>query len=171
MTPITLPHADGDRIDQRDDIHRLSCIIRRYGNAAPAGLVKMLVAVDGSAVSLALATRVIEWQQKLNWASDVHLLLVQDFLGKEAAERNLEKAALADTEAVRQRLQDAGIGFCLHILMGDPAQRIIERAACLDAALILMGTRGHGPLSSVLLGSVAYKVVHESIRPVTLLRA
>ena len=171
MTSLTLPHADGDRIEQRDDIHRLSCIIRRYGNPAPVGTPKILVAVDGSEVSLALASRVIEWQQNLQWSFDVHLLLVQDFLGKEAAERNLEKSALAETEAVRRHLQDAGIGFCLHVLMGDPAQRILERASSLEAALILMGMRGHGHVSSIILGSVAYKVIHESSRPVTLVRA
>lgn len=55
--------------------------------------------------------------------------------------------------------------------MGNPAPAILERADELDATLILMGTRGHGPIGSVLLGSVAYKVVHGASRPVTLVRA
>lgn len=169
-TVMKLPTLDDERIEQRDEIGRLVGIVRHYG-AAPVAGPRILVAIDGTEVSNALADRVIEWQQKHHWAFDTHLLLVHDFLGKEAAERLLEEVALADTAAVRERLRAAGIGHTLHVLMGNPAPRILERAAAIDAAVILMGTRGHGPIGSVMLGSVAYKVVHEARRPVTLLRA
>jgi nucleotide-binding universal stress UspA family protein len=55
--------------------------------------------------------------------------------------------------------------------MGDPATRILERAAAIGATMILMGTRGQGRIAIALLGSVAHKVVYDSSIPVTLVRA
>lgn len=168
---IALPLADGEHHQQRDDIGRLIGLTYRYGSAAEAGIPRVLVPIDGTSVSTALMDHVIEWQQRFHWAFDTHLLMVRDFLGKEAAERLLEDTALADCASSLERLKAAGVAHTLHVLMGDPAPRILERAAAIKASLILMGTRGHGPISSVMLGSVAYKVVHASSLPVTLLRA
>ncbi|GMU42994.1 MAG: hypothetical protein AMXMBFR25_09800 [Lysobacterales bacterium] len=167
---IALPRADGECLKQRDDIQRLVGVIRRYGVPAPLDTPRILVPIDGSEVGDALVERVIEWR-RYGWSFDPHLLLVRDFLAKEAAERLLDEISCADTESARERLREVGIGHTLHVVMGTPAPRILERAAAVDAAMILMGTRGHGPIGSAMLGSVAYKVVHESTRPVTLLRA
>lgn len=168
---LTLPCADGERLEQRDDIGRLIGLVCRHGAPAATELPRVLIAIDGSEVSDALAERAVTWLQQYHWPFDVHLVLVRDFLGKEAAERLLEETARADSARVRDRLGQQGIGYTLHVLMGNPAPRIIERASALGAAMILMGTRGHGPIGSAMLGSVAYRVVHESTIPVTLLRA
>lgn len=169
--PILLPLVDGERHEQRDDIGRLIGLMFRHGAASAAGTPRVLVAVDGTEVSDALMEQLIEWQQRFHWNLDIHLLTVRDFLGKEAAERLLEETALADCASVLQRLKAAGVAHTLHVLMGDPAPRILERAAAIGASMIVMGTRGHGPISSAMLGSVAYKVVHASTIPVTLVRA
>ncbi len=169
--PILLPIADGERHEQRDDIGRLIGLMFRHGAASEPGTPRVLVAVDGTEVSDALIGQVIEWQQRFQWNFDTHLLLVRDFLGKEAAERLLEESALEDCASLLRRLGNAAIAHTLHVLMGDPAPRILERAAAIGASMILMGTRGHGPISSAMLGSVAYKVVHASSIPVTLVRA
>lgn len=168
---LQLPTRSGERIDERDDIERLIGLCLRFGDAPEPMAPRLLVAMDGTAVADALAQKLIDWRRDLGWSFDVHLLIVHDFLGKEAAERLLPESGIAATAAARALLDAAGIGHTLHVVMGPPAQRIVERAQALNAALILMGTRGHGPLGSVLLGSVAYKVVHDSDRPVTLLRA
>ncbi len=168
---IALPLADGDRHEQRDNIGRLVGLMFRHGTPAAVGIPRILIAVDGTEVSDALMDQVIQWQQQYHWSFDAHLLLVRDFLGKEAAERLLEETALADCARLLQRLRAATVAHTLHVLMGDPAPQILERAAAIGASMILMGTRGHGPISSAMLGSVAYKVVHASTLPVTLLRA
>lgn len=168
---LKLPSADGERLEQRDAIGRLIGLICRHGAPAAADMPRVLIAIDGSEVGDELVERALKWLQQYHWRFDVHLVLVRDFLGKEAAERLLEETARADSARVRERLSQAGIGYTLHVLMGSPAARIIERANALDAAMILMGTRGHGPIGSALLGSVAYRVVHESTIPVTVLRA
>jgi nucleotide-binding universal stress UspA family protein len=50
--------------------------------------------------------------------------------------------------------------------MGEPAQRILEEAARLRASGIVIGSRGLNTVQSLLLGSVAYKVMHLSPVPV-----
>jgi nucleotide-binding universal stress UspA family protein len=49
-------------------------------------------------------------------------------------------------------------------LAGDPAPRLIERSATLD--LLILGSRGYGPLRSVLLGGVSGPVVRGAHCPV-----
>jgi nucleotide-binding universal stress UspA family protein len=43
---------------------------------------------------------------------------------------------------------------------GDPAQRILERAASEGADLIVMGSRGFSDLKGLIVGSVSHKVSH-----------
>lgn len=170
QTPI-IPQRHGERIDTRDDIDRLVCVCVRHGHPLPAGTPRVLIAVDGTEISLELMRRLIAWQKVQHWSFEAHLLIVHDYMAKEAAERILADWGLEKTAAARALLDEAGLGHVLHITMGPPAQRILECAQLLDVAVIVMGTRGHGPLGSVLLGSVAYRVVQDADRPVTLLRA
>jgi nucleotide-binding universal stress UspA family protein len=165
------PSQPGERLLERDDIDRLTGLVERFG-AAPLGtLPRVLIAVDGTEVTEHLVAEALRWGQQYQWRAEVHLLFVHDYLAKEAAERLLPEVGMAETAGARAQLAAAGVPCTLHILMGNPAPRILERAAELDAALILMGTRGHGALGSALLGSVAHKVVQGADRPVTLVRA
>jgi nucleotide-binding universal stress UspA family protein len=52
------------------------------------------------------------------------------------------------------------------LLIGDPADAILERALQGGYDLIVMGTHGRSGMSRLLLGSVAEKVVRRSPRPV-----
>lgn len=45
------------------------------------------------------------------------------------------------------------------VFVGDPAQQILACADAMQADLIALGSRGHGRLVGLLLGSVAQKVV------------
>jgi nucleotide-binding universal stress UspA family protein len=49
---------------------------------------------------------------------------------------------------------------------GAPARRLAELAGRIDADLIVVGTRGHAPLTGVMLGSVTQQLLHEADRPV-----
>lgn len=52
------------------------------------------------------------------------------------------------------------------VAMGDPAQEIVAAAAALGAAMIVMGTHGHGLAARLVMGSVADKVLRHADRPV-----
>ena len=53
---------------------------------------------------------------------------------------------------------------------GDPAEEIIAFATEWGADLIVLGSRGHGRLAGLLLGSVAQKVLARAACPVLIMR-
>lgn len=63
-----------------------------------------------------------------------------------------------------------GIETKTELLVGNPADEIVAFADTIDADLIVVGSRGHGAIASVLLGSVSRCVLHESRRPVLVVR-
>jgi nucleotide-binding universal stress UspA family protein len=86
-----------------------------------------------------------------------------------------------DVDAFRQSLLQAAHnrmtsllatcpGATGEVLVGPPAARIVEAATAHDADLIVMGTRGRGALSSLVLGSVASRVVRTASCPVLTIR-
>jgi len=56
------------------------------------------------------------------------------------------------------------------VVRGRAASALIEEAAALQPDLLVIGTRGHGPLASVLLGSVSTEVVDHAPCPVLVAR-
>lgn len=50
---------------------------------------------------------------------------------------------------------------------GAPAEVIVEQAQKLGADLVVLGSRGHGPVGRWLVGSTTDRVVHHSRAPVT----
>ena len=60
----------------------------------------------------------------------------------------------------------AGLGVDILIDVGQPAGRILERAASLPADLIVMGTHGISGFEHLVLGSVTEKVLRKAACPV-----
>jgi nucleotide-binding universal stress UspA family protein len=52
-----------------------------------------------------------------------------------------------------------------------PAEALVALAQQHDARLIVVGTRGEGPLRAVLLGSTPHKLLHIADRPVVVVPA
>ncbi len=75
------------------------------------------------------------------------------------------------SEAIRKRLEavvppDENVQYEHRLLLGDPAEMIVQLADEEKADLIVMGTHGRSGLSRLLMGSVAEAVVREASCPV-----
>jgi nucleotide-binding universal stress UspA family protein len=141
---------------------------------------KILIAVDGSEHAGRAVEYVIARRARLPNPADleIHLLNVQMPLPSLAAEA-------AGAERVRQHHHDEGITalqrgrtvldvanvpYVYHIGVGEPGETIASYAREQGCSEIVMGTRGLGSVSGLLLGSVANKVVHLTPLPVTLVK-
>jgi nucleotide-binding universal stress UspA family protein len=81
--------------------------------------------------------------------------------------------AKAQVEAAVEEFTKAGIkahGIVRSTIYGYAAREIVEDAKSRDASVIIMGSRGHGDLAGLLLGSTAHKVIHLADRPVLVVR-
>jgi nucleotide-binding universal stress UspA family protein len=84
----------------------------------------------------------------------------------ESAERGAD-AALA--RAVSRLGPDPGIHVETAAVHGHPAKVLVEQAT--GATLLVVGTRGHGGLASLLLGSVSQAVAHHCTAPLAIVPA
>jgi nucleotide-binding universal stress UspA family protein len=74
-------------------------------------------------------------------------------------------------EKLKEQLSDRNFDIELRASYGDPAEKILEICRRHDIELIAMSTHGRSGIGRWLLGSVAYRVVRHSEKPVLLLRA
>jgi len=85
----------------------------------------------------------------------------------EKLQREQSQGVLARAEPI---LKGAGLPYEKEVLVGPVAPVLVERARALGCDGIIMGTHGLTALGSMLMGSVAAKVVHLSTIPVTLVK-
>jgi nucleotide-binding universal stress UspA family protein len=83
-----------------------------------------------------------------------------------AQEFDHEAARRADAQAeLRHGLQTAGAGFAGgEVLDGDPPAALAAASADLD--LLVCGSRGHGPLQTLVLGGTSHALVRRAACPV-----
>ncbi|MER6566012.1 universal stress protein [Streptomyces sp. NPDC001093] len=120
-------------------------------------------------------------------------LAALDWAGREAVRRGLalrvvhawryaESLATADrdtqhgwvsegvSEAVRAVSErHPGLAVSVDVVEGEPVHALARAAA--EAEMLVLGSRGHGPVLGFLLGSVGRQVIAEASRPVVLVRA
>jgi nucleotide-binding universal stress UspA family protein len=153
-------------VSERDNEGRLVGLV--YDSTPPlpaADANPWLVAVDSSDNALRAVAHAAAQAGAMK-AVALHLVHVQPWLSKEAAEAELTHRALGATARARALLDAAGLPWRLHVALGEPAERIIHRAVRISASGIVIGSRGLNVVESLLFGSVAYKVMHLSPLPV-----
>lgn len=166
--PDAMPTFD---LAQRDDMGRLVGVTWHAAGAASGekGRTRWLVAVDGSACSLRAVVMAVDLAVREN-GDEIDLVHVHPWLNKEAAETELPRCGWAATSQARQLLDTASVRWHLYVVMGEGAPEIVAKANALGSRGIAIGRRGLSVTESLLLGSVAYKVVHLAKLPVLIVR-
>ena len=139
--------------------------------------LRVLIPDDGSAAAHRAVAHVVSLAAR-GLSIDVHLLNVQSAVRGSAASLvpacvlegyHRDEGMRALGESIRQ-IEAAGLKPHSHVCVGDPGESILAFAVRLQCEQIVMGTRGHGIVGNLLLGSVAQHVVAHASLPVTLLR-
>lgn len=142
-------------------------------------MLKLLVPVDGSPNSERVVNRVIAFSRTECPNLELHVLNVQlpvevwevkRFLPQQEIEALLQSRGGDALVGARALLDAAGIIYTPHVRIGPIAETIVSVARELGSSQIVMGTRGMGAVGSLLLGSVATKVIHLADVPVTLIK-
>ena len=139
-------------------------------------MLKMLVPVDGSENSVRSIDYLIQWLARLSEPVDIHLINVQHalhgevgmFLSSEQIRSYHHDEGVKALAVARQKLDEANLDYTVHIGIGDPAEVVIQYAREKNCDQIVMSTRGLGKIASLLLGSVASKIIQLSDVPVLL---
>ncbi|GAA3132738.1 universal stress protein [Streptomyces rameus] len=127
--------------------------------------------VDGTEESLAA----LDWAAREAVRRGLPLRVVHAWRYAEAlaaADRDTQKRWVSEgvAEAVRTAAErHPGLTVTTDVLEGAPAHALAEAAA--GAEMLVLGSRGHGPVVGFLLGSVGQQVIAEAARPVVAVRA
>jgi nucleotide-binding universal stress UspA family protein len=73
-------------------------------------------------------------------------------------------------EAATEQAREAGVTATPHAAHGEVVDCITTAVVTLNADLLIVGSRGLGPLSGAVLGSVSHALVRQSPVPVTIVR-
>jgi nucleotide-binding universal stress UspA family protein len=132
----------------------------------------ILVAIDGSPTATAALEEAIDLARSdgarlvlLNVASPPRWRFTGPTYVPYPTDEELQGAA-CDVLARAEALVPADVSVTSVVRVGAPAAEIVRRAVEGEHDLIVMGSRGHGPLGSLLLGSVSRAVVARSAVPV-----
>jgi nucleotide-binding universal stress UspA family protein len=139
---------------------------------------KILVATDGSLTATDAVSFAVEFashhQAELIF---VHVVPTIEFVSPIGVEDTGVALPLEPTARDHELLHEAsavaaenGVTATTVLLGGSTADEIVTYAESCDADLIVIGSRGHGPVASALLGSVALGVLHKSKHPVVVIR-
>ncbi|MES2946983.1 MAG: universal stress protein [Pseudomonadota bacterium] len=141
-------------------------------------MLRILVAIDGSETALRAIGYVIKQCSGNKTALEIHLINVQypvhggvsafvDSAQIKEYHREEGEKALVPARAL---LDTADVPYHSHLFVGEPAETITRYASESACDQIVIGTRGLGAVSSLLLGSVATKVIHLADIPVLLIK-
>ena len=142
------------------------------------GMKRVLVATDGSlSAADAIGFAVDFASAREAELTFVHVVPTVEFFPTTGADDVHGAAPHRPTERDHAVLRDAaslaaeqGVTATTVLLGGSTAEQLVAHAEACDADLIVIGSRGHGPVASALLGSVALGVLHASRQPVLVVR-
>ena len=142
-------------------------------------MFKVMISVDGSDNSARAVKFIVDQAPLYKAPVELHLLNVQSpvlsgnirrFIGQEEINKYCHDEATQAMAPARKILDDAKVPYTYHIGVGDIAETVAQYVRDKQCDQVIMGTRGMGSISNMLLGSVATKVIHLSEVPVLLVK-
>jgi len=142
-------------------------------------MLKVLVPIDGSKNSERAIAYAIGFVANSKAPVELHVLNVQPpivsggvrmFIKHEEIEAYYQDSGQEALRAARERLDQAGQAYVQHVRVGPYGETIVAYAKEQHCDHIVMGTRGLGAMSGMVLGSVASKVIYLAEVPVTLVK-
>lgn len=137
---------------------------------------RILLAVDGSDHALNAARTAGELARTLK-AEMLRIVIAYDPIPAYLGEPNLQQAIdarLQEANSILQKAEEAvgeqNIKVHTELIEGSPAAAILAVAETRQSDLIIMGSRGLGPLTGALLGSTSQKVISHAPCPVLIVR-
>lgn len=139
--------------------------------------LKILLATDGSE-DAALASRVAA-DLTARTASELHLVHAWQTLPQGPYSGTYSEYYYRITELEARRMLEEQVELAkgsgakvaeTHLKMGPPSVIIADLAEQIDADLIVVGSRGLGPVKRIVLGSVSEGVVQHATRPTLVVR-
>ena len=140
---------------------------------------KILIATDGSPSALQAVEFGLELAEEhqaepifVHVAPAADVLPVAGFAmaGPVSVPHELGEADRSSLDEAYEIAEERGIEARTKLLAGDAAKQIVAYADEVDADLIVVGSRGLGRVSGVLLGSVSRAVLRDAKRPVLIVR-
>ena len=145
---------------------------------------KILVPMDGSPCSYQALEKAVELQKLCNPACFLTIISVYRHQGQREASlsmvrpmkpESIDDALSGNAKEVvldaRARANELGATNLHAFVLGGPTARtIVKFAEERKSDLIIMGSRGHGDLESLLLGSISHKVTSLAHCPVMVVR-
>jgi nucleotide-binding universal stress UspA family protein len=144
--------------------------------------MRVLVAIDGSAPS-ALAVDLVA---NVAWPAGTEIVVAEAvesgaglfggpwpalaMLQADRIEAEIRAEAERNVHEARGRLAGPGLRAEAIVLRGRPVTAIIDRARDMRADLIVVGSRGHGKIESMLLGSVSSELIDHARTPLLVAR-
>lgn len=132
----------------------------------------VVAAVDGSEHTHKVVAAAREYASE----DEIHLVYVSSpyiypYMAASGAVIDFEALRKAQTEDVWKTVGPLPANATSTTLEGGPAaEMIVDFAKNVDADVIVVGSRGRGALSSLLLGSVSHGIAHASDRDVLIVK-
>ncbi len=142
-------------------IYNLICEVSNMENVP---FSKILLATDGSENSAKAVDASLQLAKSMGASIDI-VHVIQAAWGTEVDTDSRTKGEKIVAE-IKQKAQSQGIHADDAVIVGNPAEMIINYADRIKVDLIVLGTKGLSGIKKFMLGSVAENVVRHSKRPV-----
>lgn len=141
--------------------------------------MKILFATDGSSAALAALESLLRHESWFAARPEITLVHVHPpipygmaaaWVGRKTMNEFYAEESAKALEPARAALDRHGAPYAFEARVGEPASEIVARARDGGFDCIALGTHGHTALATLMLGSVAQKVLTQSTVPVLALK-